>query len=420
MRGLPAEIYDTITLYVEDPKFHDGRHVVEPSQIYDTAGRQRLSVLRLINKGFCRSASLRLFRIIHAKLSDSRLQESPDHWAPKRLFELSQSPYCAAVREIEVDINIFGYHSSADLRLFIEDLAALLPVCLCNFRDLSALSISFPDEPQPLCTELLNNIFRYVPLSSLKKLRLALPLTYDFATLLMQNAINSSTPSRSSLKSTMKQLKYLSVLINNSSGFGGNRFYQRPPSSSQRAFPNEEYSVQFFELIQLAEELESLRISCTHVLNMDALDATHLYKLHSLELRRVKISHTMLLSIMERNRKTLRSIFLWSVELKSGTWTDVLIQLCLHPHLEVFHMESCRYARDGQSSRWAPGLLPPIDDPRDIETVHVPDTFALGNLQRQVNANRHVKGLLEMGEYYYRHVGSEPVENVLTWWARGD
>lgn len=183
----------------------------------------------------------------------------------------------------------FGYHPSANLQLFIEDLAALLPACLCNFQNLSALSISFPDDPRPLCTELVNNIFRYVPLSSLKELHLALPPTYDFATLLMQETINSSTPSRSSIKSTMKQLKYLSVSISDGSGFGGERYYQRPPSSAQRAFPNEEYSDQFFELIQLAEELESLRISCTHVLNMDALDATHLCKLRSLELQRVKI-----------------------------------------------------------------------------------------------------------------------------------
>lgn len=123
---------------------------------------------------------------------------------------------------------------------------------------------------------------------------------------------------------------------------------------------------------------------------------------------------------MERNHETLRSIFLWTVELKSRTWTNVLIQLCLHPQLEVFHMDSCGYSRDGKSSRWAPGLLPPIDDPQDIETLHLPDTFALGNLQRQVIANRHVKGLLEMGEFEYRHAKSEPVENILTWWARED
>lgn len=271
-----------------------------------------------------------------------------------------------------------------------------------------------------MCTELVNNIFRYVPLSRLKELHLALPLTYDFATLLMQEPMNSSTPSRSSIKSTMKQLNYLSVSISDGSGFGGERYFQKPPSPAQREFPNEEYCDQFFKFIQLAEELESLRVSCTHVLNIDALDATNLHKLRSLELTRVKISHTMLLSIMERNHKTLRSIFLWSVELKSGTWTDVLIQLCLHPQLKAFHTDSCGYSRDGESSRWAPRLLPPIDNPTDIETLHLPDTFALGNLQRQVNANRLVKGLLEIGELEYRRIKSEPVENVLTRWAPGD
>jgi hypothetical protein len=239
-------------------------------------------------------------------------------------------------------------------------------------------------------------------------------------TLLVQETINSSTPARSSIKSILRQLKCLSVSVCDGSGFGGIRYYHEQPSSAQRAFPNHEYSAQFFELIQLAEELEYLRISCTHVLNMDTLDATHLYKLRSLELCRVKISHTMLLSIVKQNHETLRSIFLWTVELKSGTWTDVLIQLCLHPHLEAFHMDSCGYSRDGQSSKWSLGLLPPIDDPQDIETLHLPDTFALGNLQRQVIANRRANGLLEMGEYKYRHAKKEPVEEILALWASKD
>jgi hypothetical protein len=239
----------------------------------------------------------------------------------------------------------FGYHPSANLQLFIEDLAAVLPACLCNFQNLSALSISFPDDPRPLCTELVRNIFRYIPLSSLKELHLALPFTYDFATLLMQETINSSTPSRSSIKSTMKQLKDLSVSVCDGSGFGGECYYQKPPSSAQRAFPNEEYSDHFLNWFSWQRSWNLSDI--IHVLNMDALDATHLYKLRILELHRVKISHTMLLSIMERNHETLRSIFLWTVELKSGN-----VDKCAYPTMPSSTFGSFSYGLLRLLKRW--------------------------------------------------------------------
>jgi hypothetical protein len=129
---------------------------------------------------------------------------------------------------------------SAQLQLFIEDLTALLPASLCNFRNLLALNIIFVQNPPPL---LVKNILRYVPLSSLKELHLALPVTHDFANLLTEETM---TPSRSPIKSIMKQLTHLSVAVYDSSGIGGERHFLIPPSPAQTAFPNQEYFDDFF------------------------------------------------------------------------------------------------------------------------------------------------------------------------------
>jgi hypothetical protein len=106
-------------------------------------------------------------------------------------------------------------------------------------------------------------------------------------------------------------------------------------------------------------------IKCTHILDMDHLDVKHLNSLQSLELYRVRISFDHLLSIAEQNKSTLRSVFVWYVELKSGTWTDVLLGLCQLPQLVSFPVDSAGYAKAGDSSKWTPRLLPKIDDPQE-------------------------------------------------------
>jgi len=77
----------------------------------------------------------------------------------------------------------------------------------------------------------------------------------------------------------------------------GNVILQSLPSPGQIAYSNEEYSDQFFEFIQLAENPEFLSILCTHVLDIDVLNFDHLSRLRSLNLQCIRISDTLLLSI---------------------------------------------------------------------------------------------------------------------------
>jgi hypothetical protein len=75
----------------------------------------------------------------------------------------------------------------------------------------------------------------------------------------------------------------------------------------------------FFELVQLAENIVSLELASTHVLNMDVFDAKHLHKLRNLYISSVKISDTTLLSIINQSHETMYSIWVQRVQLKSGT-----------------------------------------------------------------------------------------------------
>jgi hypothetical protein len=304
----------------------------------------------------------------------------------------------------------------------------LLPAALCNFRKLSSLTVkslrissnktsrqSCPEDLQQLFTAVTANVLRYLPLHGLKDLTIALPVTHDFATVLSGTA---TTPSRTPADTILRKIEHMDFLVCDASGPRGERYFSSSPSTAQRLFPNEAHAHKLFNIIQSAVNLRSLRVTSTHVLDMDRLNVEHLNKLQNLELNRVKILCDRLLSIARQNESTLRSFHLWwYVELKTGTWTDVLLGLCRLPKLVAFHVQSIGYAEGGDSSRYRPGLLPEIDNPRDIETYHYLDWNALGNAQRHVAAMRKINGLPEMGSNDFRNAEMESVEDVL---SRGD
>jgi hypothetical protein len=99
----------------------------------------------------------------------------------------------------------------------------------------------------------------------------------------------------------------------------------------------------------------------------------------------------------------------------------VLIQLCRLPQLEDIRVDSCGYSIDGRSSKWA---IPPIDDAVDIKTSHYTDIYALGNLQRQVMANRRKMGRPELPEddveFKYRRAKTQSLEDYLAHLSLGD
>ncbi|KAF2873216.1 hypothetical protein BDV95DRAFT_376757 [Massariosphaeria phaeospora] len=418
---VPQEIYDAIVFHVENCQYNDSGCAARSTEIYSEKARKRLSVLRLVNQGFCRSASIRLFRTIRVVCSIDSMSRDPNHSAPKSLFELSKSRYCLDVRKVVVCI--IGGHfvglmdpDAPGLRQFMQDLAAVLPECLADFRRLSSFTFSVrPRLKGEPCHETLReqfaaimaNTFRYVPFGGLEELELNLPLTQDFAALLNEGR---STPDRFSIRSALRTVKHLALTVSDSTGFGGRPYDTMEPSAGQAEFPNNKYACDFFEWVGLATNLESLDLFCTHVLDMDVLDLTNLNKLRVLDICRIKISLSRLQFLVEQNRTSLRVIWLGSVELKTGTWTDALIGLCHLPHLEYFYAGSVGYSSDGESAHWRSSGY----DFRPIASIHGPDHRALKKLERQVVATRRAHQLPELqpsddGMYAF----DSPVEDIL-------
>lgn len=103
------------------------------------------------------------------------------------------------------------------------------------------------------------------------------------------------------------------------------------------------------------------------------------------------------------------------VKLNSGTWQQALMQLCTLPRLLDF-----RTSRSGYS--WRHGLAPQLPPYSyyclNIETVNPLDRCALGNLQRQVNANRIVAGFPPFTELDYQYIDQLPLETAMQYLER--
>jgi hypothetical protein len=221
------------------------------------------------------------------------------------------------------------------------------------------------------------------------------------------------TASRIPIEHVLQQLHHLNVGVYDNTGHGGQRYWSTPLSAAKSSFPNATHAFQLFRFIKLAENLTSLQISSNDILNLDDLDFSSLDHLHILYLSDTAISSENFLSLIERCSETMSRIEFLRVELNSGTWQDILVQISQLRSLRYFHIDSSGYSQTGQSSHLAPGLLPPLDDPQDIETHNFLDYNALGNVQRKVNANRSAVQLPQMTSFDYRRTQREPLEDVL-------
>lgn len=96
-------------------------------------------------------------------------------------------------------------------------------------------------------------------------------------------------------------------------------------------------------------------------------------------------------------------ISLLTVKLKSGTWEQVLLELCKLPHLLDVDIDYSGYSAGGSSSH-LDQPLPSQDQHLQIETSQNPDWGVLGDLERRVNSNRIAMGLQPFGDGRYRHM----------------
>ena len=217
------------------------------------------------------------------------------------------------------------------------------------------------------------------------------------------------TPTQS-FSGLMQSIKHLDARISDSSGFGGRRYYQKSVSEGQRKYPNQLHQQHFWNFIRSATHLQSLVISCTHTLNFDLLSIDNLTALQELRLSGVQMSQDHFLKLAIQNSATIRAAELSCVQLDSGTWKSILLRLCSLPGLDHFYMDSCGYTTTGNSSMYAKLLLPPPDDPEDIETFNFEDRYSLGHLQRHVNSVRNKAGLPLYNDYDYKAAKLPPLD----------
>ena len=333
------------------------------------------------------------------------------------------------MRAISVGVGGFyeeQYESAA--KSYIEDLETLLPACLPSYHKLRTLRISgpssragyaadphFPEDLRHSLRNTIENALSHVPLPSLIKLSLELSLAHDFAALIEHSQFMRSVgplPGTTAFGEVLDRLCHLDIVITENSGPGGQHYFTKPLSRQQIAYPNQKFAPGFFRFIEAAPNVKILRIRATHVFDMDLFKVTEFCSLHVLELRNLKISLEHFLSIIEQNIDTLRAIDLEDFQLVSGTWEHFLLRLCSLPCLDYFEISGCSYDKDGLSAWLAPRGLQRLDNVRTIETRSLRDYHALGNLQRQIMANRDAAGLPQIDDRDFQYTSWVPLEEV--------
>ncbi|RYP24587.1 hypothetical protein DL767_008587 [Monosporascus sp. MG133] len=426
MLPLPPELYDAITILVERPRSFDNRYALRHDGTYDDRSREarkRLSILRLVNRPFCQSASIRLFRCIRATVLGSSV--STDRWPLARLRELCASPSCAPlVRRLEVGYHYFDHPGPDEwvpgsrYQLYAEDAARLLPVCLAALPNLEALDVrgpSFPslnlgpagsagstapsisslvEVPMRMFTDAVVSALRYIPLPRLAELNLRLAVTHEFGAFFPEH----TTPCHIPIGDVMRRLRHLEISISDFTESDSRVTVRRDASLSALAgvHPNPRFAALPLSLVELAAtsgNLELLSIRGSDMLDLDVLRLGNGVSLRHLVLTRVSASAETMLHILEPSRHTLRGVRLTQVELKAGTWHDVLAALATFPLLCYFNVGSGGYSRSG-ASRHLAAPLPVTGGGSYIRSVEQADHDALGALQRHAARNRNGAGLL--------------------------
>ena len=350
---------------------------------------------------------------------DGTLQSRPLN----KLLELSRGDYAQYVRVVSVGVApVVKERDQPVVTNYIKDLQSILPACFPSYQRLKTLRISgpcypggheedphFPEDLRHALRNTIETTLGHAPAGSLTELSLALPLTHDFAALIDDCQYMTFTRP-GPFQDLLATLNHLNIDINDNSGPGGQHWMLKPKSGAQKAYPNEKFAPGFFKFIEVANNVETLRIRVTHVLDMDLLNTARFCKLRILELRNLKVSWDSFVAVVDNNTETLRAIDLDGIQLKSGTWKALLLKFCSLPRLDYFAMDACSYSTDGLSAWLVPVAAAEMDTA--IETRSIFDFHALGHLQRQVMYRRDLMGLPQMIEYDFKYSSWKTLEEV--------
>lgn len=385
----------------DDPRNHT---------LLDSETRRDLEALRLVDKAFCRSASSWLFRRVVARHGSS------NSLALEQLVKLSNSPYAACVCQIDLRFeNATRSVDTADA-FYGEGFVTLLSSCLVKFTNLKALE--FHEPPPKLCQEqrrlyidTVISPLRGMRIPNLEELEVHFSLAHDFEHFFPAKISPSWIP----VGDILQNLRYLGLYVCENTDRLKQRNGVEPIMLEYATFLNSTHAQHLIRMVELAPNLKSLTINSPNILDLDELDFPPSLRLRSLCLGGVSISSHKLLSLIEQSKKTIRYINFSPVKLKSGIWEQVLVQLCTLPRLLDF-----RTCNSGYSWRYglAPQLPPNPHCRLNIETVNPLDRCALGNLQRQLNANRIAAGFPSFTKSDYQYIDQLPLEIAMQYLER--
>ena len=367
--------------------------------------RKDMAALRLVNKCLNRLATPILFKTFDAYFPGENFTSSVD-WAA-RLVQMSQGPVIEFVQVL--NLGFARYETCSQLEPYLMEAACVLPALVKACRSLKALRINHSwietkllamssdhGNSKDLYMKMIEHILRQLSSSpqvhNLELLEMSMPLTHDFAELQRVASTSSPAPYPRPFFAFMKGLKHLLIAVLDKSGSGGERYFFTPESESHQRYPNTIHVGSFLKLASLPERLHTLSIHATHMLDLDLLGSYSLGSLRKLILSRVRVSHQVVADLSCCNNSTLASVEFAFVELKSGTWATIHEHFRNLPQLKRCWIESCGYTEDGASADLARGIWPPVDDSKELESLHGKDYEALANLQRYINHARILAG----------------------------
>lgn len=271
---------------------------------------ERLSTLRLVNKAFCQGASIRLFRSIDVTVDRHVWQTG---WPLARLLKLCSSPHASLVRWLQIGCQSRGeeedWQPGNRYRVYAEDAARLLPVCLSRLSRLEVLDVSGPDFMAPdvpvvyqmqLFTDAVVSTLRYIQLPCLAELNLRLAVTREYGEFFCEYP----TASRIPIGDVMQQLRYLGIAVDNFTDHAWKlerrspRWNQPSLSGPRETWPNADFLASPLRLVELATGLESLSFCGADMHNLDSLRLGSEVCLKRLNLRTVAISAETMIRIL--------------------------------------------------------------------------------------------------------------------------
>ena len=379
--------------------------------------RRDVDATRLINKAFNECVGALLFQEFNATITNT--EDGSQRWAA-RTRQLSRSPLADHIELLKVGFGWDFEPAESDVESYLFEAADVVPALVHACKKLRILDIRAPSvrddrfDLSPgavnyqMFMKTLDHIFRLIYDSTdrtrLDSISISLPLAHDYIELTSKLDRSSCDASMQSFSGMMQSIRHLSASISDFSGQGGGRYVHEPTSSGQHNYPNQVHQQHFWDFIRSATNLRSLCLRCTHILDFDQLRIDHFTSLRELSLARVQMSQKHLLDLVAWNSSTLRAIEFQHVQLDSGTWQSTLLHLCSLSRLDHFFVDSCGYTSTGASSMYENHVLPELDNPLEIESVHSGDFDALGRLQRHVNAVRTSAGLPLYTERDYRYL----------------